>query len=176
MENLEIIINEMMADDGTGTNGPKEMSVRTSAKKTQSVSDTSNDMSYEDVCAIAWKGYKAGKGSRQERTKRNRRVAVVAKELMNGRVAERDDGGKKGGKKGSKGSKRDCYGGKKEEVRRARKAANFTGTVTGTKEALETKCKGKGKSETRYWYDCGEEGHIGVNCPYKWTQQHRRRR
>ena len=29
--------------------------------------------------------------------------------------------------------------------------------------------EGKGKSETRYCYDCGEQGHIGVNCPYKWA-------
>ena len=27
----------------------------------------------------------------------------------------------------------------------------------------------KGKSETRYCYDCGEQGHIGVNCPNKWA-------
>ena len=32
-----------------------------------------------------------------------------------------------------------------------------------------TKGKGKGKSETRRCYDCGEQGHVGVNCPYKWT-------
>ena len=31
-------------------------------KMTQNDSDTSNDMSYEDVCGIAWKGYMAGKG------------------------------------------------------------------------------------------------------------------
>ena len=31
------------------------------------------------------------------------------------------------------------------------------------------KGKGKGKSETRYSFDCGEQAHIGVNCPYKWT-------
>ena len=28
---------------------------------------------------------------------------------------------------------------------------------------------GKCKSETRYCYDCGEQGHVGVNCSYKWT-------
>ena len=28
---------------------------------------------------------------------------------------------------------------------------------------------GKGKSETRDCCDCGEQGHVGVNCPYKWT-------
>ena len=32
-------------------------------KTTQGDSDTSNDMSYEDVCATAWKGYKARKGA-----------------------------------------------------------------------------------------------------------------
>ena len=43
--------------------------------------------------------------------------------------------------------------------------------MTGAKEALKCKGKGKGKgkSEARYCYDCGEQGHIGVNCPYKWT-------
>ena len=61
MEKLEIIITEMMADNGPvpvdlGNVGTHD------AKRTQSDSDASNDMSYEDVCAIAWKGYKAGKG------------------------------------------------------------------------------------------------------------------
>ena len=32
-------------------------------KTTQSDQDTSNDMSHDDVCAIAWEGYKAGKGA-----------------------------------------------------------------------------------------------------------------
>ena len=40
MEKLEIIINEMMAEDGPAPNGP-----------------------YEDVCVIAWKEDKAGKGT-----------------------------------------------------------------------------------------------------------------
>ena len=31
------------------------------------------------------------------------------------------------------------------------------------------KGKGKGKSETRYCYDCGEQGLIGMNCPYRST-------
>ena len=57
MEKLESIINEMMADDGTV---PLDMgNVGThDAKMTESDSDTSNDMSYEDVCVIAWKLYK----------------------------------------------------------------------------------------------------------------------
>ena len=62
MGELEIIVNEMMADDGPipvdlGSVGTHD------AKMAQGDSDTSNDMSYEDVCAIAWKGYKAGKGA-----------------------------------------------------------------------------------------------------------------
>ena len=49
----------------------------------------------------------------------------------------------------------------RKEARRGPRAASLIGTVTRTKEALETKekVKGKGKSETRYCYDCGEEGH-----------------
>ena len=60
------------------------------------------------------------------------------------------DGGKKGGKKGSKGSKSDWCGDK-------------------DKGGNGNRGKGKGKSKTQYCYDCGEQGHIGVNCPYKWT-------
>ena len=72
MEKLEII-NEIMADDGTvpldlGSVGTHD------ARTTQSDQDTSNDTSYDDVCAIAWKGYKADKRSRQERTKWSRNV------------------------------------------------------------------------------------------------------
>ena len=56
-------------------------------------------------------------------------------------------------------------------VRRAPRAANLTGTVTKTRETLEAKAtaKRKDRRETRKCYDCGEQGHIGVNCPYKWT-------
>ena len=57
----------------------------------------------------------------------------------------------------------------RKEARRGPRAVNLIGALTRTKEALETKAKGKGKSETRYYYDCGEQGCIGVNCPYKWT-------
>ena len=61
MEELEITINEMMVDDGPvpmdlGNVGAHD------AMMTPRSSDTSNDMSYEGVCAIAWKGYKADKG------------------------------------------------------------------------------------------------------------------
>ena len=70
IEKLEIIANEMMADDG-----PVPMDLRNvgthDTKMTQNDSDTSN----EDVCAIAWKGYKAGKGAGKKGP------------LMNGRAA-----------------------------------------------------------------------------------------
>ena len=110
MEKLEIIINEMMADDG-----PTPMDLGNvgayDAKTTQSDSDTSNDMSYEDVCAIAWKGYKAGKGPGKKKPNGSGtwHRGKGADEWPSGR---RDDGGKKGGKKGSKGRKRDWHGDK----------------------------------------------------------------
>ena len=70
-----------------------------------------------------------------------------AEEWTSGR---RDDGGKNGGR-----------------------AANPNGTATRTRETLEAKekarAKGKGKSETRYCHECGGQGHIGVNCPFEWT-------
>ena len=53
----------------------------------------------------------------------------------------------------------------RKEARRAPRAANLIGTVTRAREALEAeekgKGKGKGKSETRYCFDCGEQGQIG---------------
>ena len=59
MEKLEIMVSEIVAAvpmdlENVGTH---DMNM------TPSDSDTSNDMSYEDVCFIAWKGYKAGKGA-----------------------------------------------------------------------------------------------------------------
>ena len=133
-----------MADDGPvpidlGNIGTHD------ARKTQSDQDANNDMSYDDVCAIASKGYKAGKRNRQERTKRSRNVGS-----WSGRVAERDDRGRKGGMKGFEGSNSDWHGDQ-------------------DKGSNGRKNKGKGESETRYCFDCGEQGHIGVNCPYKWT-------
>ena len=84
VEKLEIIINETMADDGPV---PIELAnVGThDAKTTQSDSDTSNDMSYDDECAIAWKGYKAGKGA----GKKGANGGKGADEWTSGR---RDDG------------------------------------------------------------------------------------
>ena len=66
----------------------------------------------------------------------------------------RDDGSKKGDKKGFKGSNPDWYSDKGKG---------------GAGNKCKGQGKGKGKSETRYGYDCGEQGHIGVNCPHKWT-------
>ena len=153
MEKLEININEMMADDGRV---PMDLgSVGThDARRTQSDQDVSNDMSYDAVCAMAWKGYVAGKGT----GKKGPNGAGTwyrgkgADELASGKRGER----MKGGKKGLKGSKFDGHSDKE-------KGCN------GNKG----KGKGEGKNGTRYCYDCGEQGHIGVNCPYKWTKQHR---
>ena len=93
MEKLEIIVNEMMAYDGPV---PMELgNVGTyDTKTTQNDSDTSNDMSYEDVCAIAWKGFKASKGA-GKKGPNGSGTWHRGKELTTGR--------KKGGKKGSKG-------------------------------------------------------------------------
>ena len=148
-KNLEITVNEMMFDDGPVPMDLGNVGVH-DTKTTQNDSDTSNDMSYEDVCAIAWKGYTAGKGAGKKGPNGSGtwHRGKEADEWTSGR---RDDGGKKGGKTGSKGSKPDWYCDKDK----------------GSKG----KGKGKGKRETRYCYDCG--GHIGVNCPYLWTgQQH----
>ena len=85
MEKLEIIVNEMMADDGPVPMDLGNVGVH-DTKTTQSDSDTSNDMSYEDVCAIAWKGHKAGKGAGKN-VGTDRECGIVQKELMKGRVA-----------------------------------------------------------------------------------------
>ena len=116
MEKLEIIINEMMADDGPVPMDLVNVGTH-DAKMTQSDSDTSNDMSYEDVCAFAWKGYKASKGA----GKKGPNGSVTwdrrkgADEWTSG---TRDDGGTKGGKMGSKGSKTVWYGEKEGNVKR----------------------------------------------------------
>ena len=118
MEKLEIVINEMVADDGTHH-----------ARTTQGDKDMSKDMSHDDVCGIAWKGYKAGKGA-------DKQGPNGAGTWYRGRGADewasgkKDDGGKKGGKKGSKGSKSD-------------------GTVTKTKNPMGPKEKAKAKARAK---------------------------
>ena len=73
-----------MADDGpvpldlgnVGTND---------AITTQSNQDASNDMSYDDMCAIALKGNTAGqRTARKDQMEQER--GIVEKELMNGRL------------------------------------------------------------------------------------------
>ena len=90
--------------------------------------------------------------ARNDRTDQGR--GIVEKELMNGRVAEEMTEERK-------------------DVRRAPSAAHLIGKVGRTKEALEStaraKAKAKGKCENLCCYDCGEQGHVGVNCPYKRT-------
>ena len=104
------------------------MLVSTNAKTTQSDPDTSNDMSCEDVCAIAWKVYKAGKGAGKKGPNGSGtwHRGKGADELTSGR---RDNGAKKGDKKGSK-------------------AANRIGTVTRTKEARE-KARARAKARVK---------------------------
>ena len=73
MEKLEIIINEMVADDGPGPRDLGHVGTH-DARKTQSDQETNNDISYDDVCAIAWKRLQSWQMSRPERTKRSRNV------------------------------------------------------------------------------------------------------
>ena len=107
MEKLEIIINEMMADDG-----PVPLDL--------------GNVGTHDAKAT--------------------RCGIVEEELMHGRVAEVMTGARK---------------------------ANRTGSVTRTKKGgTGDKGKGKGESETRDWFDCGEQWRIAVNCSKKADQQH----
>ena len=88
---------------------------------------------YDDMCTKP-----TMEQARKDRTDQGR--GIVEKELVHGRTSE--------------------------EMTEARKeitrAANLTRSVTGTKQALETKSEGKGtgKSETKYCCDCGEQAHI----------------
>ena len=101
MKKLEIIVNEMMA-----VVVPVPMSLGNvgvhDTKTTQSDSDTSNDMSHEDVCAIAWKGYKAGKGAGKKGSNGSG-TWHRGKGADDWTSGSRDDGDKKGGKKGLQG-------------------------------------------------------------------------
>ena len=65
-------------------------------KSTQGDSDTSNDMSYKIVCAIAWKGYKAGKGAGKKGPDGSG-TQLRGKGADEWPTGTRDDGGKKGG-------------------------------------------------------------------------------
>ena len=140
MDELEIIINEMMADDGPvpmdlGNVGTHD------ARKTQSDQGASNDMSYDDVCAIAWKGYKAGKraGKKGQNGAGTWYREKGADEWASGK---RVDGGKKGGKKGSKGSKSDWYSDKTKDPMEAEAKAKVRGKLD-----IATVAESKGTSE-----------------------------
>ena len=76
---------------------------------TQSDQDASNDMSYEDVCAVAWKGYIAGKGA-GKKGPNGAGPWYRGKGAAEWKSGKRDDGGKKGG---CKGSNSDRYGDKR---------------------------------------------------------------
>ena len=106
------------------------------AMMTQSDSDTSNDMSCEDVCAIAHKA-RMGTGKKGPN-------GPVLWHRGKGADEWTSDGSKKGGKKGSNDSKPHWYGDKDKG---------------GTGNKSEGKGKGKGKSEAWYCYDCGGQGH-----------------
>ena len=115
MEKLEIIVSEMMVDDGVIPMGLANVGAY-DAKTTRTDSDASNDRSYQDVCATAWKGYKAGKGASKNGPNGSGtwHRGKGADEWTSGR---RDDGGKKRGNMGSKGSKLDWHGDKDKEGR-----------------------------------------------------------
>ena len=112
MEKLEVITDEMMADDGPVPMDLENVGTH-HARTTQSDLDASNDMSHDDVCAIAWKEY-TGKGA-GKKGQNGAGTWYRGKEADGWASGKRDDGGKKGGKKGSKGSKSDWYGDKDKD-------------------------------------------------------------
>ena len=142
METLEIIVNEMMSDDEPVPVELGYVGVH-DTKTTQSDSDTCNDMSYEYVCAIAWKGYKAGKGAGKKGPNRSGT-------WQRGKGAARKEA-----RRAPRAANPDWYSDKD-------KGSKGKGKGKG-------KGKSKGKSETRHCYACREQGHIGVNCPCKWA-------
>ena len=120
MEKLEIIINEMMADDGPVPMDQSNVGTH-DAKTAHCDSDTSNGMPYGDVCAIAFIWCKADKGT--------------GKKGQNGLGAWHLG---KGADEWTSGSK---------DERRAPRAAKLTCTVTRTKEALESKAKARARTK-----------------------------
>ena len=97
------------------------------ATATHGDQDVSNDLSCEDVCAIAWKGYKAGKGAR----KKGPHGAGL---WYRGNGADEWTSSKKDEVE------------KRREARKAPRAANSIGTATKTKGPAGTKAKGKAKA------------------------------
>ena len=102
MEKLEVVINEMMTNEGRvamdlGDTGAHD------AKMTQCDQETDNKMLHDDMCAIAWKRYKVGKGSGKKGID-GRGTWNRGKGYDRWQVSKGDDGSRKGGEKGSKGS------------------------------------------------------------------------
>ena len=91
----------------------------------------------------SWQKEQAGKD------RPGRGHGIVEKELMNGRAAREMTEARKNARKVPRAATR--------MVRRQGQGRH------------RGKGKGKSKSETRYCHDCGEQGHIGGNCPYKWA-------
>ena len=108
MEKLEIIVNEVVADDGPVPMDLGSVGVH-DTKTTQNDSHTSNDMSCEDACApLPGKDIRPAR-EQVRRDRMDREHGIVGKELMNGRAAGGTTEAKKAGKKGSKGSKPDWH-------------------------------------------------------------------
>ena len=96
-----------MADDGPVPMDLGNVGMH-DARMMQSDQDMNNDVSFEDMCAIAWKRKQSRQRSRQTGQGRGTRE----KELTNWMNFRRDDGCKNGGKKGTTGSRSDWYGDK----------------------------------------------------------------
>ena len=146
MQKLEVIINDMMADEGAVPTGLDVIGAHCAK----------NDRQHHVIRrrAVAWKGRKAGTGSGTKGTNGtgtwNRGKGYDCWQDGKG-----DDGSGKGGKKvsngGSVGNKNDRRG----------KDQGYSGS--------KSEGKGKGKTHSQYCHGRGEQGHIGVNCPYKRT-------
>ena len=102
MEKLEIIINEMIADDGPLPMDLVKCRYARCARRRRVTSDASNNMSYDDVCAISRNWYKTSKGAG---TKGPNGAGTWYRGKGDDKWAsgKRDDGGKKGGQERPQG-------------------------------------------------------------------------
>ena len=123
-------------------------------KTTPGDQDPDNTMSYDDACAVAWKGRKAGTGSGTKGTN-GTGTWNRGKGYDRWQVGKVDDWSRKGGKKVSKGG---SVGSKYDRCGRGTRYSGSKG-----------KGKGKGKTHSQHCFDRGEQGHISVDCPHKWT-------
>ena len=130
MEKLEVVINEMMTDEGRvamdlGDTGADD------AKMTQFDQETDNNMLHDDMCAIAWKRYKAGKGPGKKGID-GTGTWNRGKGYDGWQVSKGDDGSRNGGEKGSKDS----------SVCRKKRQTQW--------QKEKSKGKGKGNTDNRY--------------------------